>query len=151
GHFVDDRFFLTAIKTQGLLLHMRAPGGPVARALVCSDQLFRNPCHHSICSGIAICVGPGRFKCRMTGTPTVLDGPELASARPGPPLGCPCGHPKISRHHAEMDCVSTRTPTPMVEDSATLRRYTPLLVAGLALFSASISAARLPCSLASSN
>jgi len=31
-------------------------------------------------------------------------------------------------------CVSTRTPTPMVEDTATLRRKTPLLVAGLALF-----------------
>src|SRR6218665_3248225 len=56
-----------------------------------------------------------------------------------------------ARHHAVMDCVSTRTPPPIVEDSASLRRYWPLLDAGLGLFSASISAARLPCSLASSN
>src|SRR6218665_1114966 len=56
-----------------------------------------------------------------------------------------------ARHHAVMDCVSTRTPTPTVEDSASLRRDWPLLDAGLVLFSASISAARLPCSLASSN
>ena len=46
--------------------------------------------------------------------------------------------------------VSTRTPTPMVEETATLRRYTPLLLAGLALFSASIRARRLPVSLSDS-
>ena len=46
--------------------------------------------------------------------------------------------------YAEMDWVSTRTPTPMVEETATLRRYTPLLEAGFALFSASIKAAKLP-------
>src|SRR6218665_604852 len=56
-----------------------------------------------------------------------------------------------ARHHAVMDCVSTRTPTPIVADSASLRRYWPLLDAGLVLCSASISGARLPSSLAWSN
>ncbi len=52
---------------------------------------------------------------------------------------------------AVKDWVSTRTPTPMVDDTAILRRYTPLLDAGLALVSASTSAARLPWSLSLSN
>jgi len=40
GHFIDDRFFLTAIQTQGLLLQMRKSGrAPHARSC-CSDQLF---------------------------------------------------------------------------------------------------------------
>ena len=55
------------------------------------------------------------------------------------------------RDYAEMDWVSTRTPTPMVDDTATLRKYTPLLEAGLALVSASMSAARLPLSWSESN
>src|SRR5690606_25810464 len=53
GHFTDDRFFLTAIKTQGLLLKKRTWRVPRARSC-CSDQLFWKI---SICSGIAICVG----------------------------------------------------------------------------------------------
>jgi hypothetical protein len=39
----------------------------------------------------------------------------------------------------------------MVDETATFLRYTPLLEAGLALVRASISAARLPCSLSDSN
>src|SRR3990167_11232593 len=50
-----------------------------------------------------------------------------------------------------MVCVSTRTPTPIVDETATFFKYTPLLVAGLALIKASINAARLPCSLSLSN
>ena len=44
-----------------------------------------------------------------------------------------------------MDWRSTRTPTPIVEETATLRKYNPLLDAGLALTKASTKAAKLPC------
>jgi hypothetical protein len=69
-------------------------------------------------------------------------------------IGQPFHRPPKSPHpcdYAEMDCVSTRTPTPMVDETATFFKYTPLLDAGLALVKASISAARLPCSLSVSN
>src|SRR6185503_9857893 len=56
------------------------------------------------------------------------------------------GRPNF-RDYAAMVCVSTRTPTPIVDETATFFKYTPLLEAGLAFCSASISAARLPCSL----
>ena len=68
-----------------------------------------------------------------------------------PTTEAPRGRLKIHNAYAAMDWVSTRTPTPMVDETATLRRYKPLLDAGLALFSASISAERLPCSLSFSN
>ncbi|KWT69860.1 hypothetical protein APV28_2432 [Comamonas testosteroni] len=54
GHFVDDRFFLTAIKTQGLLLQMHMQGKPCIHALVAATNCLGKI---SICSGIAICVG----------------------------------------------------------------------------------------------
>ena len=62
----------------------------------------------------------------------------------------PCGIFKF-RDYAEMDCKSTRTPTPIVDDTATLRKYRPLLEAGFALFNASTNAAKLPFNAADSN
>ena len=58
GHFGNDRFFLTAIQTQGLLLQ-NAPQGVPLGARDCSDQLFQE---NSICSGIAICAGVAIIK-----------------------------------------------------------------------------------------
>src|SRR5690606_3610800 len=96
--------------------------------------------------------------------PCGLRGSRLANGL-GWPAGCPAAHHSRPAacatgriHHdacaacacAATDCTSTRTPRPIVDDTATLRRYTPLLVAGLALFSASISATRLPCSFSGS-
>src|SRR4051812_3345098 len=91
-----------------------------------------------------------------------LQSPGGPPHRPGHPGQFDSEVPEQSRcallgpapsHHdcACSDCRSTRTPRPIVEDTATLRRYTPLLDAGLALFRASISAVRLPCSLSASN
>src|SRR6185369_12472781 len=127
----------------------------------CSDQLFQET-HDSIRSGIAICVGlravgpnPGSLRLSAVAcTPTVLDGPpvSLDRAPAAHHVGRPFrGRPISLPRYAEMDCVSTRTPRPMVDETATFLRYTPLLVAGLALFKASISATKLPCSLSDSN
>src|SRR5665647_2436282 len=92
---------------------------------------------NSICSGIAICVGFSRIKrsCLHTnglGWPTGF----LRQGFGGPPhRPASCGSRPISTcDYAEMDCVSTRTPRPMVDETATFLKYTPLLVAGLALF-----------------
>ncbi|MDA0629572.1 hypothetical protein PCS76_22435, partial [Acinetobacter baumannii] len=45
GHFIDDRFFLTAIKTQGLLLHMRTSDKPPCALLLQRPTVLEHAFH----------------------------------------------------------------------------------------------------------
>lgn len=89
-----------------------------------------------------------------TRPPTVFDNRLPALPRGQPPkalFGRFEKRPEFLAYCAASVAWSTRTPTPIVLDSAILRRYTPLLVAGLAFCSASISADRFERSAVGSN
>jgi hypothetical protein len=91
-------------------------------------------------------------------TPTVLDGPQLKNnplLRPtllSLRLWANSNFLNYSNFfYALKVCVSTLTPTPIVDDNATFRKNTPLLVAGFALFNASTKATKLPSNFVDSN